>query len=109
MSKMGIPLRKGLLYLFAIISAILPIRIIAVLINDFVDSNSISFQMIDMSPSKLLLLDAIEIIVFGTLLILLFISGLKGKIKNVLFVCILIWICILLQALIEMNLPHYRV
>ena len=97
-------IKIGLLYFLVSISVPLALYIVYTNILDFFDPNSISFQMLNLSDSKIYLLDLTEIWIYVALLVVLTVWLVKRNIKKVTIICISIWVFTLLVFFIENRL-----
>jgi len=102
-------IKIALVYIFAIVSALVPMLFIRVLLDDFFNPNSITFQMIDLPESQILLFDGIVLAGYAILYAWLIIAAVKKNTKKMMIVGAAIWIYSLIMIFIDGNLPHYNV
>jgi hypothetical protein len=91
----------GLIYSFAIVSALFALFAIYRTALDFFDPNSISLQMLDLPKSSIYLLDFVEILVYLGLVVTLSIWTIKRNTRMMLIISISIWLFTFLEIFVE--------
>ena len=94
-------IKIGLLYFFVAVSALLALYIVYNCVLDFFSTNTISFQIFNLSDSQIYLLDSIEILIDMVLLVVLTIWIIKKNIKNVTIISISIWAVAIFYFFVE--------
>lgn len=94
------------IYIFAALSVLVAVRVLYVSISDFFDSNALAFQMFHLTPSQILLLDGIFIIIHLTLLILLCYFFLNKNSKKLFISSLAIWAFLFLEIFLESLFRH---
>lgn len=101
-------MKEFVTYFFALVSSLWAGLFIFNDIRDFYDSDSFSFQMLDLSNSQILWMDGVEIICFLLLLFFLFFSWYRRKLKYIWVSIVLIILCSIVVLYVE-SLHYYRI